>query len=61
MIPRLWFLLSVLWTGFIAAVLIDGKVDPSTNMDARLGVVLAIVGLLPWGIRRAARWVFWGY
>ncbi len=61
MIPRFWFLVSVLWTGFFAAVIIDGMVDPSTNVDAPLGIVLAIVGLLPWGIRRAAQWVFWGY
>ena len=47
MIPRFWFLVSVLWTGFFAAVIIDGMVDPSTNMDAPLGIVLAIVGLLP--------------
>ena len=36
MIPRFWFLVSVLWTGFFAAVIIDGMVDPSTNMDAPL-------------------------
>ncbi|HYR82490.1 MAG TPA: hypothetical protein VE422_00270 [Terriglobia bacterium] len=34
MISRFWFLVSVLWTGFFAAVIIDGMVDPSTKMPS---------------------------
>jgi hypothetical protein len=58
MIPRLWFLISILWTGICAFVVLEGIFIPSTNIDLSLGIVVAIAGAAPWVIRRAARWVF---